>query len=51
VREHAYAPYYELASDLALDPGAMPRERFAAMVTADHARWEAVIKASGMKLE
>ena len=38
-------------SDLALDPGAMPRERFAAMVTADHARWEAVIKASGMRLE
>ena len=38
-------------SDLALDPGAMPREQFAAMVNADHARWGAVIKASGMKLE
>jgi tripartite-type tricarboxylate transporter receptor subunit TctC len=38
-------------SDLALDPGAMPREQFASMVTADHARWGAVIKASGMKLE
>ena len=38
-------------SELALDPGAMPRDRFAAMVTADHARWGAVIKAAGMKLE
>ena len=37
--------------DLALDQGAMPRDKFAAMVQADHARWGAVIKASGMKLE
>ena len=38
-------------NELALDQGAMPREQFAAMVTADHARWGAVIRSSGMKLE
>ena len=38
-------------NDLALDQGAMPREQFAAMVVADHARWGAIIKSSGMKLE
>lgn len=38
-------------SDLALDPGAMPREKFASMVNADQGRWDAMIKASGMKLE
>lgn len=38
-------------SELALDAGAMPRDKFAAMVTADHARWDAVIRASGMRLE
>ncbi len=38
-------------NDLALDQGAMSRDKFAAMVVADHARWGAVIKASGMKLE
>jgi len=38
-------------NELALDPGGMPRDKFAAMVNADHARWGAVIKAAGMKLE
>ncbi len=38
-------------SELALDQGAMPMERFAAMVTADHARWGSVIKSAGMKLD
>jgi tripartite-type tricarboxylate transporter receptor subunit TctC len=38
-------------AELALDQGAMPRDRFATMVNADHARWGAVIRASGMKLE
>lgn len=38
-------------NDLALDQGAMPREQFATMVQADHARWGAIIKSSGMKLE
>ncbi len=38
-------------SELALDQGAMPREKFTAMVTADFSRWGAVIKAAGMKLD
>ncbi len=38
-------------NDMALDQGGMPREQFAAMVAADHTRWGALIKASGMKLE
>jgi len=38
-------------NELALDQGAMPRDKFAAMVNADYTRWGAVIKASGMKLE
>ena len=38
-------------SEPALDQGAMPREKFTAMVTADFLRWGAVIKAAGMKLD
>lgn len=38
-------------NDMSLDQGGMPREQFAAMVLADHARWGAIIKASGMKLD
>lgn len=38
-------------NDLALDQGGMPQTQFAAMVTADHARWGAIIKNAGMKLD
>lgn len=38
-------------ADLSLDSGGMPRERFAAMVVADHARWGTIIKNAGMKLD
>ena len=38
-------------SDMALDTGGMPKEQFAAMVVADHARWGAIIKKAGMKLD
>ncbi len=38
-------------NDMALDPGGMPKDQFAAMVVADHARWGAIIKKAGMKLD
>lgn len=38
-------------ADLALDSGGMPRDKFTAMVAADHARWGTIIKNAGMKLD
>jgi len=38
-------------SDMALDPGGMSMDRFAAMVAADHTRWGTIIKSAGMKLD
>lgn len=38
-------------SDMALDPGGMQKEPFAAMVAADQTRWGSIIKNAGMKLD